>query len=181
MDRLHPSDKATYDEFLQFSRVTEKNWLSPDRENYMPLGVTQGEWIAPFLEPRLESNVPREVIRAFEVARGCMIYSWFFYPLASLGLEQLTRVGVFAVSERARQLQGESLEFEASLLALVSAKMISAGDEPRWKALASLSSSRLAGNTIYDPGQAVTTLGTITDLINALFSAQESDAPPTTN
>lgn len=182
MDQLHPSDKASYDEFLQFSRVTEKNWLSPDRESYVPFGVTQEEWIAPFLEPRLESNVPRDVIRAFEVARGCMIYSWFFYPLASLGLEQVTRVGEFAVRERCRLLQGQSVEFEASLLALVSAKLISATDEPRWKALCSLSScSRLAGITIYDPGQAVMTLRTITDLINALFSAKATVAPQPTS
>jgi len=39
MSLLYAPDKESYDEFLQFSRVTEQNWLSPDRK-YYPLGVS---------------------------------------------------------------------------------------------------------------------------------------------
>jgi len=51
---VDPPNKDSYDELLQFSRITDENWLSPDRKDYVPLGVTKEQWIAPFLEPRLE-------------------------------------------------------------------------------------------------------------------------------
>src|SRR6267142_4533921 len=85
-------DKNSYDQALHFSHITHENWLFPDRKNYMPFGLPREKWVAPFLEARLETTVPLDIIRVFEMARGCMIYSWFFYPLATLGLEQCTRV-----------------------------------------------------------------------------------------
>jgi hypothetical protein len=172
MAQLHPPDKDNYDEFLQFSRVTEQNWLAPDRKNYVPFGVTKEQWIAPFLEPRLETFVPRNVIRAFEVARACMIYSWYFYPLATLGLEQVFRVGKFAVRERSRLLQPKIDNFEEELKVLVAGKIISPTDERRWLAVGGLTGDRafLAGATLCDPGQAINTLQSIADLINDLFS-----------
>jgi hypothetical protein len=171
MDRLYPSDKASYDQFLQFSRITNENWLSPDRESYVPSGVTSEQWGAAFLEPRLEAHVPRDIIRVFEVARACMIYGWFFYPLATLGFEQLTRVGELALHERCRNLLQEPRNIEMNLQALVSASVISPEEARRWRALCSFhtDSSRLAGVTLIDPGQAVSLLGTVTDLINGLF------------
>ncbi len=183
MVRLHPPDKDSYDEFLQFSRVTAENWLSPDRKNYVPFGVPKEQWIPPFLEPRLATVVPKKVFHAFEVARACMIYSWFFYPLASLGLEQLMRVGKLAVRERCHVLQQKSDDFAAELKALVAAKVISPADGSRWEALGRLTDDRafLAGATLFDPGQAIGTLQLITDLINALFSSKSSDENPTTN
>jgi len=174
MARLYPRDKDSYDQFLEFSSVTEENWLSPDRKSYMPLGVTQEQWIGPFLGPRLGTSVPRNVIRTFEVARACMIYSWFFYPLATVGLEQLLRVGKFAVRERCRQLQPDPADFALELKSLVAATAMSQADESRWAALDSLSSDRtfLAGRTLFDPGQAIDMLHTIAELINRLFSGQ---------
>jgi HNH endonuclease len=179
MALLHPSDKDNYDEFLQFSLVTEQNWLSPDRKNYIPFGVTKEQWIAPFLEPHLETFVPRNVIRAFEVARACMIYSWFFYPLATLGLEQLFRVGQFAVRERCRVLHPNIDNFEEELKMLVANKIILPTDEPRWRAVGHLTEDRafLAGATLCDPGQAISTLRSTADLINALFSESNNRKP----
>lgn len=171
MARLYPPDKASYDEVLQFSRVTESNWLSPDRENYMPLGITQDEWIAPFLQPQLNPSVPLNVVQAFEVARGCMIYCWFFYPLATLGAEQLARVGEVAMHERCRLAGGRGTEFTAMASELMSLKVLSEEEFVRWRALAGLASDlRPAGITIFDPGQAITALRSVTDLINGLFA-----------
>jgi len=164
--------KDSYDQFLEFSRVTHENWLLPDRKDYVPFGVTQEQWVAPFLEPRLDATVPRDVIRVFEVVRGCMIYSWFFYPLATLGLEQCTRIAEFAVRERCRVLQREPENFFVNLETLVTAGVISADEEPRWQALRGLRNDRshLKGYMLVDPGQAVDFLKTTAELVNALFS-----------
>jgi hypothetical protein len=171
VSRLNLSDKDDYDEFLQFSRVTAENWMSPDRKNYIPIDVTREQWIALFMEPRLDANVSRKVIRAFEVARACMIYSWFFYPLAALGLEQLLRVGKLAVHECCCELEKNSENLDAELKALADAKIITSFDEVRWQALGRLTDDRafLAGATLFDGIQAVSTLRLLTNLINGLF------------
>jgi HNH endonuclease len=178
MNDLHPSDKASYDQFLQFSRVTEENWLSPDRQKYVPFGVTREEWAAAFLEPYLDPALPKDVIKLFEVARGCMIYSWFFYPLATLAFEQLTRVGEFAIRERCRILTQAPSDFTTNLRRLVEAGLISAIDERRWQAIGNLSQDRshLTGFMLIDPGQALSFLRNTADLINALFWSLNKNA-----
>ena len=165
--------KNSYDQFLEFSRITRENWLAPDRKDYMPLGLTEQQWIAPFLEPHLEAAVPRDVVRAFEVARGCVIYSWFFFPLATLGLEQCTRVAELAARERCRKLQQESENFSENLRTLIKSQIISVADESRWRELRDLRNDRshLNGFILADPGQAAGFLQTAADLINALFSS----------
>ena len=180
MNLAFPTNKESYDDFLGFSRATEKNWLSPDRKNYLPLGVTREEWAAVFLEPRLDPSVPRDVIRLYEVARGCMIYCWLFYPLATLGYEQLNRVAEFGVLERVKQLDRKPGDFDYNLKALVEVGVISPADEPRWHATGQLSFSRshITDYMLIDPGQAITGLRNITDMINGLFLTKIGGAGP---
>ena len=126
-------NKDSYDKQLGFSRITRENWNLPDRKNYIPFGITETEWIEPFLAPKLDATVPENVVRLFEIARGCMIYSWFFYPLGTLGFEQSTRVSDLAVRERCRLLQKESDNFSVNLKTLVAAGVIAPGDEAHWQ------------------------------------------------
>jgi hypothetical protein len=44
--------------------------------------------------------VPEPIRELFDVARGAMIYGWFFYPLFRLGEDQLHRVVEAAVVAR---------------------------------------------------------------------------------
>jgi hypothetical protein len=83
--------KDSYDEFLQFSRITKDNWLLADRKDHPPFGVGKRDWLKPFLESCLEATVPRDVIKVFEIARGSMIYSWFFYPPPPSGFNPTCR------------------------------------------------------------------------------------------
>jgi hypothetical protein len=94
--------KDNFDQFLGFSRITPENWLAPDRSGYAPFGIAQDQWIDLFGEPRLGATVPLDVVRVFEIARSAMIYSWFFFPLATLGLEQCTRIAEFTPRSSAR-------------------------------------------------------------------------------
>lgn len=173
-------NKSEYDPFLQFCRITPENWLKPDRKNYVPVGFTNEQWIAMFLRHRLDASVPRGVIQVFEIARGAMIYSWFFYPLASLGIEQCTRIAEFAAREKCSALQISVTNFSECISKLHAAGYISDRDEPRWQALRRLRNdfSHLDGLTLLDPGQAVSTLGTMTELINSLFTSRAKTPMP---
>jgi len=170
--------KDDYDPFLEFSRITPENWLLPDRKDYVPFGVAKEEWVAPFREPRLDTSVPRDVVRVFEIVRGCMIYSWYFYPLATLGLDQCTRVAEFATRERCRILQQESGNFAVNLRTLATSGVISAAEEQRWQTVRTLRNDRshLKGYLLVDPGQAVDFLRTTAELVNGLFSSPRQKA-----
>jgi len=169
---MESENKDSYDKSLHFSRITAENWRMPDRKHYMPVGIEKAQWIKPFLAPRLEATVPLDVIRVFEIARGCLIYSWFFYPLATLSLEQCTRVCEFAARERCRLLRQRSRTFAESLRILVAAGLISANDAPRWKAVRELRNDRshLEGFMLSDPGEALKVLSRTAELINLLFA-----------
>jgi len=166
-------NKDSYDELLSFSRITPENWSLPDHKNYMPADVTKENWAGPFLKPRLDATVPQGIVQLFEVARGCMLYSWFFYPLATLGAEQCMRVGELAVWERCRMLQKESEHFFSNLQTLLAAGVISTGDESRFQAMRRLrnTGSHLKNLTLLDPGMAITALNDTVELINRMFSA----------
>jgi len=69
-----------------------------------PLPITPERWTEWFLEPQLDPIVPGEVRTMFNVARGAMLYGCFFYPLYTLGTEQLYRVADAATWHRCRQL-----------------------------------------------------------------------------
>ena len=58
------------------------------------------DWAALFLPPGLSATVPLHVAQLFEVARGCALYGFFFYPLYALALEKLWRAADVACSAR---------------------------------------------------------------------------------
>jgi len=94
---------------LGFKHLTLKNWLQPDKASLLLLSTTltgtehpnpSSRWINYVLEPRLSDQVPKEVMALFEVARATIAYGFLFYPLFTLGLEQLTRVGEAAIVKK---------------------------------------------------------------------------------
>jgi hypothetical protein len=169
--------KEDYDKELDFSRITEANWFLPDRKNYMPLRIRKDEWAEGFLAPKLNSSVPLAVRRLFEVARGCMICSWYFYPLATLGFEQMTRVGELAVHERCQSFGNCAAYFKGNLETLAHAGVISPEDKTRWEAVRDLRNDRSHPKTmmLIDPGQAVGALHSFVELINKLFPESTLD------
>ncbi len=66
-----------------FKRITAANWQEPDVRQMFPL-MTHEVWLEVHLRPKLNTKIPEEVSALFEVARGAMIYGWFFYPLIAL-------------------------------------------------------------------------------------------------
>jgi predicted nuclease with RNAse H fold len=72
-------------------RLALHNWREPDVPKQFP-GLTEEVWLEEAMEPQLIAAVPEDVFRLFEIARGSILYGWFFYPLHSLASEQLHRV-----------------------------------------------------------------------------------------
>lgn len=96
---------------LGFKKLTTQNWLEPDEASLILLSTTtSGEihpdpatrWINFVLAPVMEEAVPGPVISLFEVARATISYGFLFYPLFTLGLEQLSRVGEAAIIHKCK-------------------------------------------------------------------------------
>jgi len=86
-----------------FKRISVASWQEPDLPNTF-FGYVSDSWVEAHLKHQLGSQVPADLAALFEVARGAMIYSWFFYPLATLGTEQCSRVLEAGVRIRCKNL-----------------------------------------------------------------------------
>jgi hypothetical protein len=92
---------------LRFKRLTVDNWQRPDPglSIFVRLSLQDGstrpisgdDWAREILAIELSERVPLEIRRLFAVARGALVYGYFFYPLYTLGAEQLFRVAEAAV------------------------------------------------------------------------------------
>ena len=165
-------NKDRYDQILKFSRITTGNWLAPDRKDYIPTGVAGEQWIEMFLRPQLSPHVPAELKQMFEIARGSIIYSWFFHPLATLGFEQCTRIAESAVFKKCAALKLRPTTFEMNIDELVSAGVIAAAEQSRWHAARRSRNDRSHAKTLLliDPSQAASQLQTTAELLNSLFT-----------
>jgi hypothetical protein len=90
---------------LGIKRVSADNWWQVDeawRGTIMcpdPYREDQvNGWVETICQVQLDAGVPDEIRDLFEVARGAYVYSLPFYPLLTLGAEQLFRVVEAAVA-----------------------------------------------------------------------------------
>lgn len=170
-----------------FKRLTADNWLVPDRawtsvvhgvscdgEVHM---MTANQWMQSVLAFNLLERTPVEVRKLFEVARGCMVYGYFFYPMLTLGSEQLYRVAEAALDykcqEMGRHKPRES--FAGKIKWLESESVLS--DKERWDAIRHLrnEASHAKRQTVLAPGMVLGLLGSITAGINSLFCPSSND------
>lgn len=90
--------------------ITKENWrdVDPVCEQMLSLSLEQGSaypmfpelWLDMILKPQLSEHVPIELHSIFETARGCMAYGYFYYPLFSVGIEQLYKLIDAAISKK---------------------------------------------------------------------------------
>ena len=81
---------------------TNELWYAYTKENnfeHMDFKV----WLDLFNEPKLSEEVPIDVRILFEVARGTIIYGYYYYPLYMVGMEQLFRIMECAVSLKCKE------------------------------------------------------------------------------
>lgn len=144
---------------------------------------TDAQWAEFFLEPTLRPEVPVEIAKLLEVARAAMMQAWFYYPLATLGMEQCYRLletGVrlrceaagIATKVTAKNGRAFNTTFKKNIEALKSRNIISQLHEPRWEAIRNLrnDSSHPGRRSIFDPGQAQGALLLLVECLNEMFS-----------
>lgn len=134
-----------FDPELGLRRLTPTNWLERDQTSlgagYVsdlagPVVPDAAGWARKFLGVELDDEVPADVRALFAVARGCMPYGWFFYPLYTLGEEQLFRVLEAATHHCYSCLDGPRPipKYVRRIEWLLGVDVIPAGDAFRWNA-----------------------------------------------
>lgn len=173
---MMPNDQV---EELGFKRLDNDNWLTADpiwRAFAMPPDGSTHEdaWINDIMQFSLAAGVPIEIRKLFEIARGALVYGLLFYPLLTLGTEQLMRVHEAATFLKCRALSapsGETSKFDHQIKWLVKQGAISREGQRRWDAVRLLRNhaSHPKDQTILDPNMALSMLEGTVELINGLF------------
>jgi hypothetical protein len=168
-------------------QLTIDNWQEPDPvvSAFVRLSPQDGairalsgdDWARGFLAIELSDRVPLEVRRPFDVARGALVYGYFFYPLYTLGAEQLFRAAEAAIRHKCREVGVSDTtlnkpDFYHRTRALVREGAISHADQDRWDDLRELRNlaSHPEDQSIFSPGIAIGALRRVAADVEGLFS-----------
>ena len=169
-------------------KTTVQNWMEADEASVIwrqmtSIAKSEAQWAEFFLEPTLGPQVPVEIAQLLEVARAAMMQAWFYYPLATLGMEQCFRLmetGVRLRCEAAgiptktisKNGRPNETTFKDNIEALRLQKIVSDLHSERWGAIRALrnASSHPKRRSIFDPGQAQGTLLLLVEILNEMFS-----------
>lgn len=172
---------------LGFKKLTKENWLDSDQMNSCLVRlssedgkfhtVTGEQRTNEVLQIQLKDIVPLELHKLFEVARGTIIYGHFFYPLYTLGAEQLFRVAEAAASLRCKEMgvsKSNKVTFNKKIEFLISKSIISLDEEQTWKLIRTLrnSASHPKNQTIFMPADAICMIYIVAEAINSLYSRE---------
>ena len=166
-----------------FKKITVENWLDPDElsSSFARFSPTTGkaqtitgeDWVRFILEPTLDSSVPKDIQTLFEVARGTLVYGYYFYPLYTLAGQQLFRVAEAAVTLRCESMSVSRRlkNFKEKIDYLVSEDIITEDEKISWHSIRQLRNmaSHPKRQNIRPPGNWIGMLEHITEKINSLF------------
>ncbi len=171
-----------------FKQLSRENWIEPDELvlqlfNFSSTGKQEKaaipDWLGHILAPALSNNVPEEVQSLFEVARGALVYGYFFYPLFTLAAEQLFRVAEAAITHKclALGIPKSKKSFSEKLNWLEKQGIIQGCDIAKWNAIRGSRnySSHPTQQSIITPGNAIGALVILTESINDLFKCQDGE------
>jgi hypothetical protein len=164
---------------LAMKAISHQNWCEPDPTNgIFGWSPNTEALLAELLRPKLSEQVPIEIARLFETARGAMCYAWFFYPLWTLAAEQFFRVAEAAVRFRCNGLEatGAVSTFEKRIQFLED-RLPSAAASIDWNAVRLLrnQASHPQQQTIISPGMAIPVVETLANALNQLFEEITSE------
>ena len=179
-----------------FKDLTVENWQErdPTNEIFHHLdrkrgGVVQtsgDDWAGLFLAVQLDGGVPEDVQNLFAVARGTMLYGHYFYPLYTVGDEQIHRVADAATRHRYEQLGGAPAKsgkpppFAARIRWLIEHGAMREEERQRWAAYRELRniSSHPEMQMLHTPADALRSLTLVARSVNALFRPPVLSARP---
>jgi hypothetical protein len=167
---------------LGFKELTSENWLIPDTtmRGFVRLSfdgkensISGEEWLHDILQPKIHETVPIEVRKLFEVAR-VLAYGIFFYPIYTLGIEQLHRVVESAVGFKCKTMSAPSKinTFKKKIEWLIEKGAISKSKSIHWEGVRGLRNiaSHPEMQSIYMPIDALKFIESAAVDINSLFS-----------
>ncbi len=177
---------------MRFKELTLANWDQPDPANDVfgrmsqivgPRKMTGHDWAREFLSVELGPQVPVHVGELFAVARGAVLYGWFFFPLFLLGEDQLHRVLESAAKTRYAELGGDRRQpsFEQATAWLMECKVIPPEDAERWEAARKMrnAASHPERQGAMAPGTVLRTLRETAHDISRLFARGPGGVPVT--
>lgn len=137
--------------------------------------MTTEAWRTPIRGPQLSANVPPEIRKMFEVARGAMLEGPAFYPLYTLALEQVYRVADAAMRSRSLALgipPSPAASFSTRVHAFADSGRLPLAEHRSWEAICILrnDTSHPTEPAVLSFGMAVEAFRSITQLINRLFA-----------
>jgi hypothetical protein len=163
-----------------FKRISVENWLSVDPAwSGVVMSSSRPDpseaWVFDLVTCELDPSVPLPVRKLFEIARGTLVYSLMFYPLLTLGTEQMFRVFDTAVSAKCNTMRAPAKVkvFAQKVDWLASQGVIRSEQQNRWHAIRHLrnEASHPADQNILPPSEALTIVAIAIELINPLFGA----------
>lgn len=175
---------------MGFKELTLANWDQPDPANTVfgrmsrivgPRAMTGHDWAREFLSVELGPQVPEGISELFAVARGALLYGWFFYAMFLLGEDQLHRVLETAVRTRYAELDGPSARptFKHAIDWLTTCKVIPPEDAERWEGARKMrnTASHPERQGAIAPGTVLRTLRETAHDINRLFARAAGGTP----
>lgn len=130
-------------------------------------------WVHDVCQIRLTDRVPDSLQRLFEVARGSYAYSLMFYPLLTLGAEQLLRVVEGAIAFRFKEGGGPGSlrRFQNRIDWLGTQGIISPNQQQRFHQVRIVrnSVSHPLDQNMYNPTMALEILEMTAEILNELF------------
>lgn len=172
---------TTQPEVFGFKRLAMVNWLAVD-PTWAGVVMSSSRpdpseaWVHDLVRSELNLTVPLNVRRLFEIARGTLVYSLMFYPLLTLGMEQMFRVFETALSTKCLELNAPDKikTFAAKIDWLAKSRAIASEDIGRWTAIRHLrnEASHPKDQSIFPPSEALHIVDAAIELINTLFSVK---------
>lgn len=139
-------------------------------------------WVTNFLSFELDTDLPSYLIEMFDRAQACIVYGCYYYPLLSLGSEELFRFQESALREAAKESGASKAIQSTSYVKLIDWAwrngLLNECERDHWHAARTLrnSASHKVGTILVGPNDAVSTLQTTVKLTRALFMQVRSTA-----
>jgi hypothetical protein len=146
-----------------FKRLNLENWLTVDPVwDAFDKSEPSEAWVHDLLKVNLDPVVPLAIRKLFETARGTLVYSLMFYPLLTIGTEQIFRVLEAAATNKCMAMNAPAKlkTFRDKLKWLLENDTITKDQYIRWEATRQLrnSVSHLHDQNIFDPNMAIAEL-----------------------
>lgn len=165
-----------------FKKLTPDNWDEHDptcdflvriSADGTEEAISERDWAESFLKIELSERAPLDVRHMFEVAQGTMCYGCRFYPLYTLGCEQMFRVLEAAVHHKCEELDAPkgTNRLHRQLEWLKAQGILNDENIRRWESSRDMRNlgSHATRQSIYSPDMAIWLTRSVAELISELF------------